>query len=130
MENKYQNCVIIPPGNYSRVKFDSDKCYVCIGTLRLYACKFDSKLFIIGNLIANQSVFHSLDVNEKVVLKNSVCKEDLFAFSGGNFFNSNMKRLITHGSVYVKEIKSDMLQIHGAFKSKGDLIVKSLTVYS
>lgn len=126
---KTQPCVIIPPGRYDKISFDSDKCYVCNGNIRLHQCHFSSKLYVIGNLISKRSIFKDVDVNGISILKDSVCDE-LVSFSGGNIFRSNGKQIITHNKTFLKSMSCDSIQVHGKLKISGICEISQIKSFS
>lgn len=126
---KTQPCSVIPPGDYEKVTFDSTKCYVCTGNLRLKNCHFDSKLYVVGNLISNRSIFKNVDVGGASILKDSVCDE-LISFLSCNIFRSNIQKIITHDNTFLKNVSCDDILTHGKLHVAGLCNIKQISAFS
>lgn len=126
---KTQPCSIIPPGDYEQHTFDSTRCYVCAGNLKLKNCHLSSKLYVVGNLISNRSILKNIDVGGVSILKDSVCDE-LISFLSCNIFRSNVKKIITHDNTFLQNVMCEEVLTHGKLHIAGMCEIKQIRAFT
>lgn len=127
--NRYQDCVLIPPGKYKNHQFDSDKSFVCLGNLNLRNCKINNKLFVVGNLIAERSILHFLDVDGILCLKKSYCNKEIHCTDSFVIINSALHKVSSLSSGFIKNVSGEIIKTSIKSKVLGTNQIKELILH-
>ena len=118
-------------GSYDIIKYILEKFKFTYEEYRdvLLNCKINNKLFVVGNLIAERSTLHFLDVDGILCLKRSFCNKEIHCTGSFIIINSALHKVSSSGIGFIKNVSGEIIKTSVKSKVLGTNQIKELILH-